>query len=110
MQKKFHKYLLCRPKFKCCQPIEGDKQRKRIVFGAIQSKAELEDFNGSLKLLNKDKNEDAPQVEVADEFKLELSYENYNMSEALKLILPELEDQEIPSGFEIIGDIAHLNL
>jgi len=32
------------------------------------------------------------------------------MNDALKIILPELTDKEIPSGFEIIGDIAHMNL
>lgn len=32
------------------------------------------------------------------------------MNQALRVLLPGKSDQEIPSGFEIIGDIAHLNL
>jgi len=31
------------------------------------------------------------------------------MSEALKIIM-KLGEKEVPSGFEIIGDIAHMNL
>jgi len=32
------------------------------------------------------------------------------MNEALKVLLPGMPDKEIPSGFEVIGDIAHMNL
>jgi len=39
-----------------------------------------------------------------------LTYENFNMNDALKVILPTVPDKEIPSGFETIGDIAHLNI
>lgn len=40
-----------------------------------------------------------------------MGYENYSMNQAIKLILPkDTAENEIPSGFEIIGDIAHLNL
>ena len=41
---------------------------------------------------------------------VELGYENYTMNQALKILLPETPDKEIPSGFEIVGDIAHMNL
>jgi tRNA G37 N-methylase Trm5 len=39
-----------------------------------------------------------------------MGYENFTMNEALKILLPNLTDKEIPSGFEVIGDIAHMNL
>jgi tRNA G37 N-methylase Trm5 len=31
------------------------------------------------------------------------------MNEALKILM-KLDEKEVPSGFEIIGDIAHMNL
>lgn len=43
---------------------------------------------------------------------VELSYENYNASDSLKLLLAphDIPEKDIPSGFEVIGDVAHLNL
>ena len=48
------------------------------------------------------------QFTVVPDYKLKLSYENFTMPEVLKKTLPK--DIETPSGFETIGDIAHLNL
>jgi len=47
---------------------------------------------------------------INKEYQVEMGYENYTMNEALKILLPNLTDKEIPSGFEVIGDIAHMNL
>ena len=42
---------------------------------------------------------------------VELTYDNLSMNEALRILLPDsVKDRDIPSGFETIGDIAHLNL
>jgi tRNA (guanine37-N1)-methyltransferase len=50
------------------------------------------------------------KAELDKEYSVPFTYDNYNMSDALKVILPDVDEREIPSGFEIIGDIAHLNL
>ena len=43
---------------------------------------------------------------------IELTYENYNASDSLKMMLSkhDIPEKDIPSGFEVIGDVAHLNL
>lgn len=39
---------------------------------------------------------------------VQLSYENFSMQEVLKEVLPK--GIEVPGGFEMVGDIAHMNL
>lgn len=84
-------------------PIDGDSTRKRLLF----KKSEDTTFVTKLKEFGYD---------FSNDYKVELGYENYNMNDALKIILnhnkanQQFDDSEIPSGFEIIGDIAHLNL
>jgi tRNA (guanine37-N1)-methyltransferase len=41
-------------------------------------------------------------------YTLKVDISNYTTEQALKKVLPE--DVEAPSGFEVIGHIAHLNL
>lgn len=43
------------------------------------------------------------------EYQFNIDYSNFSYSEALKKLIPE-EMEEIPSGFETIGKIAHMNL
>lgn len=59
-----------------------------------------------------------PGAEVNNDCEVKLSYENFNMNDCLRDLLmskntgsdDDLLEKEIPSGFETIGDIAHLNL
>lgn len=43
---------------------------------------------------------------------IELGYDNFTMNEVLKMVIPidEIDEKLIPSGFESIGSIAHVNL
>lgn len=109
--------MISMQKFKPCKPIEGDNTRKELIFkrfGADQA-ALLKD----VKALDKD-------IEI-NEGEIELGYENLTMVEALRVILLEkgakknghqekengaaakLTEKDIPSGFETIGDVAHMN-
>ena len=67
------------------------------------------------------KNEYKNQIEI-EEKNQDISYDNFSMNESLKIIMNaatnnsdagekfEWTDKDVPSGFEIIGDVAHLNL
>ena len=46
---------------------------------------------------------------VVTNHQLNLQYHNWSMHHLLKAVLP-METEEIPSRFETIGHIAHLNL
>lgn len=48
------------------------------------------------------------KFEVTKEHKAVLNYENFSFQEVLKHVLPS--GTEIPGGFEIIGQIVHMNL
>ena len=80
--------------------IDGDNTRKRLLFKTIEDNTMLKEFG----------------YEYSNDYSVELGYENYNMNDALKKIMnpdeanQQFDESEIPSGFEIIGDIAHLNL
>lgn len=78
------------PKFIPTRPIEGDKNNKYMYFHRLE--------------------EEVP-YEKADE-EVELGYENYNASDCLKIMMSkhDIPEKDIPSGFEVIGDVAHLNL
>lgn len=45
-------------------------------------------------------------------YQLELSYDNWSMSEILEATLPEIpeDEKETPAGFAPVGHVAHLNL
>lgn len=61
-------------------------------------------------------------MEFKHDHKVELTYENFSMSEAVQMIFKSskkdvaekdeepLKENDVPKGFEIIGDIAHMNL
>ena len=80
--------------------IDGDNTRKRLLFKHFEDDTNLKEFG----------------YEYSNDHMVELGYENVNMNDALKKIMnpddakPQFNESEIPSGFEIIGDIAHLNL
>jgi tRNA (guanine37-N1)-methyltransferase len=48
------------------------------------------------------------KFDVEENHKVDLTYENFTSYEILKASLPKGID--IPTGFETVGDIAHMNL
>lgn len=104
-QKRFNEVMLQIPKLKGVIGIEGDNEHKKML---IKKKTkELEEYLEEKKWEIK---EDSVQ----------LTYEHFTTSknqqyliillgEILKELLPPDLD-EIPSGFETVGDIAHMNL
>ena len=94
-------------KFKPTQVIQGDNNNKMLIFHRINQ----DDLNLQ-QLINKEK------LEVIED-EIEFGYDNLTMSEALKLLVTsmqklgqhtELQEKDIPSGFETVGDVAHMNL
>lgn len=106
--KEFKDHLLKRPRMKRIYDIEKDgvkDEERRLVILAEELgddlllpnlPQELKDFNM--------KNNGIPEI-----FMLKVSYENIPVDEVLRKILPA-EITEIPSSFEQVGHIAHLNL
>jgi len=43
-------------------------------------------------------------------YKIELGYEHLTASQILNVLLPDEDKREIPSSFETVGHIAHMNL
>lgn len=64
--------------------------------------------------------ESEPEIyEFEHNFEVDLNYENHTMNESLWIILKKempkedsekLRESDVPKGFEIIGDIAHMNI
>ena len=81
LQKQLKEFLITLPKFKQCQPIENDPQKKILIFNKFNSnKHNIEE------IVNKLKNEYENQIEI-EEKTHEISYDNYSMNEALKIIM-----------------------
>ena len=108
VQKAYAESILMIPKIKCVRSIENDETRKCILLRSDCPKEKVEELTKS------------KGYEVTEET-VRLGYDNLSMSkcltdsvhplidEVLKELLPS-DIEEIPSGFETIGDIAHLNL
>ena len=106
--KEFKDHLLKRPRMKRIYDAEKDgikdEERRLVILGEELGDdlllpnlpQELKDFNT--------KNNGIPEI-----FMLKVSYENVPVDEVLRKILPA-EIIEIPSSFEQVGHIAHLNL
>ena len=95
--------LIQKPKFKAVVAIEGDEKHKMIL---------VKEKNEELDKFAKENNLDIEERNVS------LTYENFSLSkqqfnkfaaEVLRELLPQ-DVGEIPSGYEAIGDIAHMNL
>ncbi len=93
-QKRAGDNLLLLKKVKCVQEIENDKEHKKVLIK--QKNEDLEKFIEEYK------------YSISEE-KVTLTYDNMTMNEVLRQILPP-EIGDIPSGFETVGDIAHMNL
>ena len=94
----FHCQMLLYPKLKPL--VEVNKEKKRLLLKHIENDCITDYIKAQAK---------PEEFEFKRDHQIELNYENYSMNEALKIIM-KLEEKEVPSGFEIIGDIAHMNL
>lgn len=104
----FKDFLLKRPRIKRIYDAEkdgvNDPERRLIVLNEeIGDNLELPTLPESLKAFNIENN-GIPEI-----FMLKVSYENIAVEDVLRKILPA-EITEIPSSFEQVGHIAHLNL
>jgi hypothetical protein len=106
--KEFKDYLLKRPRMKRIYDIEKDgvkdEERRLVILNEdLGDNLLLPTLPQHLKDFNI-KNNGIPEI-----FMLKVSYENIPVDEVLRKVLPE-EIIEIPSSFEQVGHIAHLNL
>jgi tRNA (guanine37-N1)-methyltransferase len=100
--KHFSSSLLKRKNLK---PIQKASQTMRLLLldpEKLPTVASVQTMDGIGKMLEEDKAE----VFMQD---IQLQYDSFTLDEALRMVLPQ-DIQEIPSSFEIIGHIAHLNL
>lgn len=93
----FTDYVYKRPKVRTYIPVDNDRAHKLVLMEKRIVRAP------TFIQYNQEK-----QFEVNDTYQLALNYENYGFQEVLKEVLPS--GIEVPGGFEIIGNIVHLNL
>jgi tRNA (guanine37-N1)-methyltransferase len=89
------------PKLKPLQDIDGTT--KRLLLQNVDA-TKMQEFIDS---------QEKPELfKFEAKHSIEINYENYSMNDALKVLLTQsnLSEKDVPSGFEIIGDIAHMNL
>lgn len=98
--KRLNKCLLNQPRMRNIVPDVSETSRKILLLHPMNS----------LKTLGEEDREFA-QNQGAEEttYDLVLGYEHWTSEQVLRAILPD-EIDEIPSSFETIGHIAHLNL
>jgi tRNA (guanine37-N1)-methyltransferase len=102
----FQGYLFDRPKFKKIYPVPHDPSSRYLVLAEnIKDKDSMENAMPSELIQLIDRNE-----YTIENFDLNLTYEHMSVDEVLKKVLPESSIKDIPSAFEQIGHIAHLNL
>jgi tRNA (guanine37-N1)-methyltransferase len=104
----FKDFLLKRPRMKRIYDAEKDgvrdsERRLLVLTEDMGDDLQLPKLPESLKAFNVENN-GIPEI-----FMLKVSYENIPVEEVLRKILPA-EIVEIPSSFEQVGHIAHLNL
>ena len=106
--KEFKDHLLKRPRMKRIfdAEMDGVKQEERRLILLSETNGDdllLTNIPENLKSYNL-KNGGIPEI-----YMLKISYENIPVDEVLRKLLPE-DVTEIPSSFEQVGHIAHLNL
>jgi len=100
-QKKFKKFLLKIPYSKNVLSVADDESQKFVLL-CKEFGTKAESLPEQLQTYVKEK-----EIEVLNH-DLELNYQNFSCHEALEKILPE--GVMIPTGFETVGHIAHMNL
>ena len=103
LRKALRDVLLCRPKTKSIYPVDNDPLSREMVLKYVGSESyTFLDHPVLSQLLEKND----PPIQVSSH-SLEISYPDWTVEEVLKRILP---CDEVPSSFEIVGHIAHVNL
>ena len=101
IQKKFKSYLLSIPVLKNVKNIEDDKSHKLVLL--------KREYDTDVEKAPDDLKDYIKENEIlASSHDVDLGYENFTCHEALEKILPE--GVMVPTGFESVGHIAHMNL
>ena len=100
-QRKFKAWLLKMPSAKTVLNHESNESEKYVLLSREYG-SEVEKLPQNLRDFLKEN-----QIE-AKPFNLDIDYNNYTCHEALERILPD--GVMIPTGFESVGHIAHMNL
>ncbi len=97
-------------KFKGIPPVlnKQDTDYNYIIINIISNEKEKEILTGELKTILEDAKLNISSLEVQD-IPVELKYENFNYDHCIRKILPPCS-KDIPSSYELIGKIAHMNL
>jgi len=119
-RKSLKSILMSKPKLKDVYPLESDdiienvdpKTERKIVF--TDSIQDIFNHPLVLPLLKKDCCSESYDPSCSNirksNHKVILSYNHYTVEQIVSKILPPTLHKEIPSSFEVIGMIAHLNL
>ena len=99
---KFKNYLFQRPRMKRVYEIDNEPDKKLILLSEQFSDLSLSQIPAEMRDYLSDIHADVI------EYKLDLTYDHLNADEILTQILPP--GVEIPSSYEQIGHVAHLNL
>ena len=95
--------MLLAPKLKPCVQLDNDPAHKKILLQEFKDDSTRKEVNDWIR-------EQGLEQGIVDD-EIEFTYENYTMHDALQMLLPKnIREQDRPSGFEVIGDIAHMNL
>ena len=99
---KYRNYLFSRPRLKRIYDSEAEPDKKVILLSEQYTDLSLNEIPGELKSYLQEVGASAL------EYKLDLSYDHFTTDEVLTQLLPS--GIEIPSSYEQIGHVAHLNL
>jgi tRNA (guanine37-N1)-methyltransferase len=99
---RLQKFLVCRPRLKRVQNLEDEPDKRLILLAESYSDLTLSFL--PLELINFVKETDGEPTN----YTITMSYDDFMVDDVLRRLLPE--NVEIPSSFEQVGHIAHLNL
>jgi tRNA (guanine37-N1)-methyltransferase len=100
---KFKSHMFSRPKMKKVYEVKNEPDKRIILLSEQYS---MDGFLSSIPSNLKQQLEDIQAVPV--EYKVEITYDLLSADEVLTKLLPP--NTEIPSSYEQVGHIAHINL
>mmetsp|Transcript_4741 Transcript_4741/g.7964 ORF Transcript_4741/g.7964 Transcript_4741/m.7964 type:complete len:495 (-) Transcript_4741:65-1549(-) len=99
-QQNFKGYLFDRPRMKKIHDVPGEPDLRFILLNESISSADT--LPHHLILFNEE------QGGVLGQYELKLGYNDLSVDEVLRRLLPDVS--EVPSSFEQVGHVAHMNL